>query len=454
MENAQTKRILGIPDEFWIAFVIMIGIFLKLIYDITTGYQVSTHDMGTWKNITAGTVNSGHLGVIQYYFTYHHLPDFNPALYSCYSNPPLFYVVCALILEIIYRINGWDIRFCLNFLQCMNVVYVTVASFCGIGILRKFGVQGRKLVACILFLTFFPAFYNIGATLNNDAMCFMFMMLALNAAVGWYQTRRLKTIVFTAVWLGLGMMSKLNAVIIAPAIGMLFIFALRDKRTENKALWKQYGIFAAISIPLGMWWPIYNFIRFRMPIFYVQSISDEWQQLAEYYTIPQRLMIPGIGLFLQPHLIADRTVEYNIWAQTFKTAVFDEQAINMSMQGTYIMSLTVLFLSIFICILLHVMWIHTLLRNRLQLPFKVFTVVGYLSILISYLKFCFSYPVVCTMNFRYIPVILIFPLAGMALCGTGSEDDSTFEKITSKTVSWAILVFSVMTAFLFGFFAV
>ena len=454
MMNEKTKRILGVPDEFWIAFVIMIGFFLKLVYDITTGYEVSTHDLGAWTELAAGGANGGHLGAIQYYFTYHHLPDFNPATMNCYSNPPLFYIISAFILEIIHRLLGWSIGTCLHFLQCINVIYVTVASFCGIGILRKFGVQGRKLVAAILFLTFFPAFYNLGATLNNDAMCFMFMMLTLNAAVGWYQTRKKKTIIFTAVWLGLGMMSKLNAVIIAPALAVLFISALLDKRTENRKLWNQYAFFAAVSIPLGLWWPVYNFIRFRMPFFYIQAISSDWQQLGGYYTAAERLAVPKIQLLLQLHLVADRSLEYNIWAQTFKSAIIDEQAINLSLTGTWIMTVMVLFMSIFLCVLFHVMWIRTLISNRLSLAFKLFTVTGYACILISYINFCFSYPVVCTMNFRYIPSILIFPLAGMALCGKGTAEDTKFERITSAAANWVILVFSVMTAFLFGFYAV
>lgn len=451
----KSRRILGVPDEFWIGFVIMIGFFLKLMYDITTGYQISTHDMGDWTAILNGMPNGGHIGAIQYYYTFHHLPDFNPATVNCYSNPPFFYIVSALILSIFHDGFNWSISTTLHFLQCINVIYVAVGIFAGIGMLSKFGVRGRKFVASILFMMFFPAFYNIGATLNNDALCYMFMMLAMNCALGWYQTRRLKTIVFTAVYLGLGMMTKLNAVIIAPALAALFLFAIfYDRRTKKEELTKQFGIFAAVSIPLGMFWPIRNAIRFGMPLFYVQSIGDSWQQLEGRYTALERLGLPSMASLLHLHLTTDASLEYNIWSQTFKSAVIDEEALNLTLTVTYVLAVALLFLTIFFCILVHVMMVRALIGKRMILEHKVFLLVAYGCILGSYLSFCFSYPVVCTMNFRYIPAILIFPLAGMGLCGYGTSEDSPFERVTSHLANWSILVMSVLTAFLFGFYAV
>ena len=51
MNEGKSRRILGFPDEFWIGFVIMIGIFLKLVYDVAAGYAISTHNLGDWVEI-------------------------------------------------------------------------------------------------------------------------------------------------------------------------------------------------------------------------------------------------------------------------------------------------------------------------------------------------------------------------------------------------------------------
>lgn len=448
------RRILGIPDEFWIGFVIMIGILLKLVYDITTGYNVSSHDLGTWATMINGQPNGGHLGVIQYYYTMHHLPDFDPTTVWCFSNPPFFYWICALFLDIFHSGLGWAIGTVLHVLQCVNSIYVTVGIFAGIGMLSKFGVKGRKLVLSILFLTFFPAFYNIGATLNNDALCFMLMMLCMNAALNWYRKRKLGNIISCAVFLGLGMMTKLNAVIVAPALLALFLLALfYDKRTKFTELRRQYLIFLGVSVPLGMFWPIRNFIRFRTPLFYVQAISDEWQQIGQY-SVLQRLGLPSIASLLNIHLTTDTSLEYNIWSQTFKSAVVDEHALNLSVTGAYILAIVLLFLTIVFCVLAHVMMIRSLIGKRMQFEHKIFLITAYAAMLISYVRFCFSYPVVCTMNFRYIPGIIVFPLIGMGLCGTGTASDNMFERITTNASNWLIVGISVITAFLFGFYAV
>jgi 4-amino-4-deoxy-L-arabinose transferase-like glycosyltransferase len=453
--QTQSRRILGIPDEFWIGFVIMIGLFLKLVYDVTTGINISTHDMGAWKEMVNGMPNAGHLGVIQYYYTFHHMPTFDVTTLSCYSNPPFFYVICALILQIFHDGFGWAIGTTLHFLQCVNSIYVMVGLFAGFGIVSKFGVKGRKFIASILFLTFFPAFYNIGATLNNDALCYMCMMLCMNCALGWYQTRKRKTIIATAVWLGLGMMTKLNAVIIAPAIAALFLCAIfYDKRTKMEELRTQFIWFFSVCIPLGMFWPIRNLIRFGTPLFYVQSISDEWQQLAGKYTLLDRLGLPSMQSLLHLHLTTDASLECNVWSQTFKSAIVDEQAINLTYTGTYVLTVALLFMTIILCILMHVMMIRSLIGKRMQFEHKIFLCVAYACVLVSYLRFCFSYPVVCTMNFRYIPVILIFPLVGAGLCGYGTDQDSTFERVTSSVMNWMILAVSFLSAFLFGFYAV
>ena len=78
MDDNTTKRILGFPDEFWIAFVIMIGFFLKIIFDISTGYTFQARNLGMWTYLEPGQAHEGTLGVIQYLFENHRLPDFDP----------------------------------------------------------------------------------------------------------------------------------------------------------------------------------------------------------------------------------------------------------------------------------------------------------------------------------------------------------------------------------------
>ena len=54
MDDNTTKRILGFPDEFWIAFVIMVGFFLKIIFDVSSGYNFQARNLGAWTYLEPG----------------------------------------------------------------------------------------------------------------------------------------------------------------------------------------------------------------------------------------------------------------------------------------------------------------------------------------------------------------------------------------------------------------
>ena len=145
MDDNTTKRILGFPDEFWIAFVIMVGFFLKIIFDISTGYTFQARNLGMWTYLEPGQAHEGTLGVIQYLFENHRLPDFDPRTVSGFESPPLFHILCAFFLDLFHRAAGWKIGTCLHTLQCFNAIFVTAGSLSEIGILRKCGLVGREL---------------------------------------------------------------------------------------------------------------------------------------------------------------------------------------------------------------------------------------------------------------------------------------------------------------------
>ena len=96
MNKTKTKRILGFPDLFWIGFVIMVGFFLKLVYDIQAGWTITSHDLGVWLE-EGWRPGGGVLGVIQYYYNMHRLPDIDPRTLTGYAGPPLYYMMVKLL---------------------------------------------------------------------------------------------------------------------------------------------------------------------------------------------------------------------------------------------------------------------------------------------------------------------------------------------------------------------
>lgn len=450
MARARNKRFLGIPDEFWIGFVIMVGLFLKLVYCTAISYDSYTLHAGSWTQIVDGKPNPGHLGLIQYYMTYMHLPDFDPRNVQCYANPPFYYIVCGLIMKIIHQMIGWSAGISLHCLLCLNVIYVAVGEGCALGIVSKFGIRGRKYVICVLYLTFFPAFYNLCSTLDGSAMSFMFMMLCLNSVLSWYESRRGKTLLQLGINLGLGLMTSYTVLMVLPAMIVIFRNGCIDGRRSEIPYGKQFKRFGIAVAILGLWWPVYLLIRFHVPLFYVETEGNILIRKSFF----SRIKIPGTNLLRNLHFTGDPSLDYNIWAQTFKTALFDFFALDFRNSVTYFLGRFALGLSIAMWILEHVMWIWSGITQRVDRVRRTFLMAGYFTILIGYIVVCFRYPYIENMRFMAITPILIFPLVGMGLCGDGTANDNYFERGTTEIMNWMVLVFSIIIAFLFGFYAV
>ncbi len=451
--SRKSRRFLGIPDEFWMGFIMMVGFFLKLIYDIQVGYTAQTLNAGVWREMVNGVPNQGQIGVIQYYFTMHHLPDFNLMDYSGFTNPPLFYWISAGILEIIHRMMGWPIGTSLHVLQCLNVIYVAVGCGCGVGMAMKLGVRGRKLTVTILFLTFFPVFYHLSASLSPDAMCFMFTMLALNTALSWYTSRRSSSFYRMGVQLGLGMMTGFYALLALPAILTLYHFARRDGRRNEIPLPVQLRRFLIIVVILGVWWPLFRLIRYHVPLFYYDIERYGTRIGAAYSSWMKRLLLPSRYQMRHFHTVGKTMYESNFWAQLFKTAVFGLNGIQLTVKETEVIAYFTLRLSILLCILMHIMWIYIMQTARLDKPLKRFLMIGYLSMLGMYAFLAFRYPYVEMVNLMTCAPMVIYPVIGMGVCGYGSGNENLFEKITTWLCNFLILIFALLTAFLMGFYA-
>jgi len=449
MARSHGKRFLGIPDEFWVGFVIMVGFFLKLVYVIEIGYGAGTPAAGVWEDLSGGHFAGGRIEVIHYLFAFHHFPDFSPAGLAGYADPPLFYIICSLVLEVIHRLMGWTIGVCMYVLLLMNVVFVMIGECCAIGILQKFGVRGRKLVVAILFLIFFPTFYHLAGALDGSALGFMLSMLALNSALSWFGSRRKKTLIRTAVQLGLGFMTSYTTFAVVPAILVLLHFAVSDGRRNETPLRIQYRQFAIIACILGLIWPVYLTVRFHLPLFYIEPAGVRTAGSAL-----SRLLPPGKAALSHLHTVGAAPLESNIWAQTFKTAVFDLKAVSLTQRGTRFIAVFLLWLTIALCLTAHVMLMYTIFAaGRIDRVFRRLLSRGYLAALAGYVIMCLAVPYTEVMNFRYVAVLLIFPLTGMSVCGSGDLSDNLFEKVTTGFVNAIILVLAFITAFLFGFYA-
>ncbi len=450
MTHGRSKRILGIPDEFWIGFVIMVGFFLKLIYDIKLGWMSGTPGLGAWQDLDGNAfVPGGHLSVIQYYYTYHFFPGVDPRTASAFANPPLYYVTSAFLFAVFRNLLGWSVSISMHIVQCMNVIYVMIGECCGIGILQKYGFRGRKRVTAMLFLIFFPVFYNLSGALDGSAMCFMYMMLALNSSLNWYMSRREKTLRSAAIEIGLALLTSPAALMILPPVIYLIRKGAVDGRRNETPVADQAKRFAIITAAIGLPWQIYMLIRFRFPIFGIgtQGMTPVTGSVGD------RIGIPALSMLTHIHTEGNAALESNIWAQALKTSAFDFRAVDTTQGKTYVIALILLVTLLIAVVVMHLMLVYVLLSMRLEHVYAMFLIIGEGTFLIGYVVMCFVYPYIEVMSARVFAPEMIFPLVGLMMCG-GDSSDGKFEKITAAAAGIAIPVMSLIAAFLYGYYVV
>lgn len=201
---------------------------------------------------------------------------------------------------------------------------------------------GTKYAVGTSFLLMIPGLWYIPFYGNNDSLSFFFSLFALYFALLFYQKGKWYSLILSALSIGLGMMTKTNAVLVAIPIAALFALKLLSciKEKERKALghfFLQMGVFALIVFPLGLWCPIYYKTIYGIPFGYVleNEPGNVWWINQDFYNPFQRFIaFPALDLFRYPYVSMRRpigengyydsygTIDYNVWTGYVKSLCF------------------------------------------------------------------------------------------------------------------------------------
>lgn len=59
-----------------------------------------------------------------------------------------------------------------------------------------------------------------------------------------------------------------------PVAAVFLVVLVRQLRQRNWRILGQFGGFAVICFPLGLWYPVRNLVRFGVPLTYVQEMPE------------------------------------------------------------------------------------------------------------------------------------------------------------------------------------
>lgn len=381
--------------EHAILLIFLAGIVLRISYTLYTPYHVRQHDVGI-----VGMGNS-HAGYIEHIANTFSLPQTN-APWQFY-HPPLHHIIAGVFMRA-QMLFGLSIETAMENIQLLTTFYSISTMFVSYSILKELNLKRTALVLSTALISLHPTFYLIGGNVNNDMLMILLSFCTILFLVKWYKDPNVKNILGVAFSLGLSMMAKLSGALLTPCIALIFVVKLFEHKAKFKTRIKQYILFCVISIPLGLWYPVRNLILFNQPLNYVPNLDPSSGQYIAHYSIAQRLWQIPFSQLSTPYQVWDNNFGYNIPLSLFKTALFGEKDL-----GSYPYAYIALFASVVLALVAFISMVYYLAVNKEQRKSKLNWAMGiiWLTLMMSYISFCFGYPNICSQDFRYIVPTLI-----------------------------------------------
>ncbi len=457
------KKLTGcsLKEQLCSLFIMAAGFTLKLSYSLETPSTERQHDL-TAVFAQKDIYKYGHLGYIEYIMKHHHLPDgfdIHEAWQFC--HPPLHHIISAVWVsfnENVLRLQHEHAMFTIKTLVLFYTMCIMITVY---KLLRHFGLHGKALLIPLVIVNFTPQFVFFSASMNNDVLSVMFIMLAVLFTLEWYDDRTLKRILKIAVCIGLGMMSKMSASLIAPPVAAVFLTAfIRNIKKEWKPLIGQFACFGAVCVPLGLWFGIRNYLKWGIPITYVQELPISAEESLCYvtrHTLMERLFdfSPYQYSYRNIFFCIDtgfNYVEFNPMVGLFKMSVFNEYIfLSGRSEVFHIFCYTLFWLNFAIAMFSVFCKVRSLfVRRGAAIEKKLFLLMFHVVLILGFYKLAIEYPFAFSMNFRYIsPIVPIGALfigtflSDLELPASG-EAAARRRSVTVRTVGVVSVIYAVM----------
>lgn len=422
-------------DTFFILIIMTASLLFRLLYMISTSVYDMQHDIGSPYE------NYGHLGYISYLMQNRCLPDFDVRDAFQFWHPPLHHLISAVFLTICWNIfpftqGNWEL------IQLLPCIYTTIIIFIIYKILKLWNTNGKALVFTTLVIAFHPRIITLSGSVNNDTLCTMLSFLAFYFTLLWYRKPSYRLIIFAAISIGLSMSTKGSAAIMA--LPMAFLFSAKLLK-HKKQVFFQLVIFGFLSLPLGMWWYLRNNILFDVPLNYIYYMSTDFIGYLGNIPLKERIFNfnPHYYNFQNLYLQFEGTyMDSNPLIGLLKTTVFGQWHFNYNL---YVKTFALpLLFSWFVLAVITLSSIPSFLKNEKPLFIENISIILlFIFQLVAYYKFCFDYPFVWSMDFRYtLPLLICHALLISHYLGS--------HKALSKYVEFFCLFFSGLSCLCFG----
>lgn len=399
-----------LQEENAVYMIIMAGVLLRAWYVIFTGVYERQHDGGAFSSLTDEYVNAGHLGYIEYLCKFKHLPNFSPYELFSYYHPPLHHILAAIFVRINVTLGVAEALAFEN-VQILTLFYSSLCITISYGILKKLKLDSRFILLPIALISLHPGMIYMSGSINNDMLATMFTFLCFYCALTWMENKTLLNLLKIALSLGFGMITKLNTAVMAFPLAAVFLYYLIQEKKSGRFLkcLKQYVIFGLVTAGIGLSWVLRNLIFYHtnpgVPVLTESSVL--YIGRFSYLDI---FGIPKDFIMRYPfHTINGKQI-CNSWLIVFRTSIFAEiRPDNLSDVFMYLSRLALLLTmtaGVIFAILTVIMQLEEWKKRNRELG--IFLLVGYVSVIITFIGFIIKYPYTCSADFRYVVISILF----------------------------------------------
>ena len=409
-----------LSENCTVFMIILLGCFLRCGYVLLSGLYERQHDAGAYTGMGTDFVNPGHIGYIEYIYKFHKLPDINPYELFAYYHPPLHHIISFLWLQLnIFLGVAEDLAF--ENLQILTLFYSCLCMAITWRILKVLEIKGKGLFIGLAFMAFHPATIVMAGSVNNDMLTILFMCLIILESLKWIRAKNLAGLIRLALYIGFGMITKLNSAVLAIPLAIIFLMhfisVLRSRKKSHILEWvKNYCIFGVIVAPIGLSWIVRNLIRFgEKPGVPVPGETSPMYTAG--FSLWERLGVPAFSdwNFAFPfHPISAKACN-NTWVIMYHTSLFAEEYPAGLPDILLILCQITFVLALLLGIATVILLVMVLVNKRTRREDSIFLLVGYVIMLISFAVFVIIYPYTCSSDFRYVAICLVYVSIALGL---------------------------------------
>ena len=427
--------------------VLLAGFVLRTVMVVFTPMNYFQHDVSGF----GGGFEGFHDDYIMYIYEHWSLPVNDVRDLGQLYHPPLHHALCAIFLKLhSFLFPAFEGE--INVLKTLPFLYTSWLVLFSHRILKHFKIGGAPLAISLAFISFHPQLVFLAIQINNDALMNMLFVASIYLALKWHEKPELTTILFTALTIGCAMMAKISGGLVAIPVALLFlcklIAAIRKKAgIKTGELVKQFVFFGFLVFPLGLWFPLKNYIMHGVPFTYVFRIESTAHQDLWMFPAWQRLFAPSAESLKTPFMVMNNTdpaVDYNIFVSLIKTSLFDERHFEdgyLINTGRVMVALAAAVALACICCAVFVI-IRLIRQKKMTVPFASILILC-VTMCISYMNYCLGYQITSTESLRFIIPVLL---------PAGLFFGMTLQELKKKNPA-KVIIAVVIVLFIYGVFA-